>query len=423
MRRRELLIRRRHVIFVEGNDPQGPEGYYRLFDLSWRRFLKVWSLNAQLGELHLDSQELAHWQVETSGPNWLVSTRYDFLRMEDIIAANMAEPLLRHCRRVLAWGFDYLLSGTIFRVLRASPYFGFALIYIQMMLISWILLSLAVGWLIGLAVTAALGLPGFAGLLIGIPTAIMIFLALRPLAHGGPITQGNSGWAFLCKFARGEDTCFDSPIEAGAQRVIAAVRANEVDEIIVVGHSAGGALAPAMIARALDLDPNVGRRGPPLVLLTLGSIAPGVALHPKAERLRTEFARLAAEPSVLWIDCQSPSDRMNFSDFDPIEGIGAHVAGKRCNPLIWNVHFGDMSVTRLLPSHTIQLLLLLHFQFITARVRRAPYDYFMLVCGPMPVASWATNSDNVFAAFEADGSLREDRVISAAAVSLAPSGR
>ena len=94
--------------------------------------------------------------------------------------------------------------------------------------------------------------------------------------------QINNHWPYLCAFARGEPTCFDAPIEACAQRVVAAVRANDADEIIVVGHSGGGALAPAVIVRALELDPDIGRRGPPLVLVTLGSIAPGAALHPRA---------------------------------------------------------------------------------------------------------------------------------------------
>ena len=31
----------------------------------------------------------------------------------------------------------------------------------------------------------------------------------------------------------------------------------------------------------------------------------------------------------------------------------------------------------------------LHFQFIMANDQRAPYDYFMLVGGPVPVVTWA----------------------------------
>ena len=38
------LIRRRHVLYVEGYDPQGAEGYHNLFSRSFRRFLKNWPL-------------------------------------------------------------------------------------------------------------------------------------------------------------------------------------------------------------------------------------------------------------------------------------------------------------------------------------------------------------------------------------------
>ena len=189
-----------------------------------------------------------------------------------------------------------------------------------------------------------------------------------------------------------------------AQRVIAAVRANDADEIIVVGHSGGGALAPAVIVRALELDPDIGRQGPPLVLVTLGSIAPGAALHPKAARLRAVFARLAVEPSVLWIDSQSRADVLNFWNFDPVEGIGARVDGRRCNPLIWKVRFGDM-LSRQFYWRIRFNFFRLHYQFIMASDRRAPYDYFLLVCGPVPVAAWARDPNGVLAAFAADGRL------------------
>ena len=385
------VIRRRHVIYVEGYDPQGAKGYYRLFDRSWARFLKVWPLKARLSELAVDSQDFAHWNVEAAGPNWQVVTRYDFLRQEHIIRANMAEPLLRQIPRALAWALDYLVSGAIFRVLRASPYFGLVLLYFQIMLIWW--LALAAG-----------GLGGAASVPIGILGAIAIFFALRPLANRLFLIQINNHWPYLCAFARGEASCFDAPIEACAQRVIAAVRANDADEVIVVGHSGGGALAPAVIVRALELDPDIGRKGPPLVLVTLGSIAPGAALHPQAVRMRAMFARLAVEPSVLWIDSQSRADVLNFWNFDPVEGIGARVDGRRCNPLIWKVRFGDM-LSRQFYWRIRFNFFRLHYQFIMASDRRAPYDYFLLVCGPVPVAAWARDPNGVLAAFAADGSL------------------
>jgi hypothetical protein len=40
-----------------------------------------------------------------------------------------------------------------------------------------------------------------------------------------------------------------------------------------------------------------------------------------------------------------------------------------------------------------------------ANDRRAPYDYFMLVCGPIPVATWAKNADPLFRKFGPDVAL------------------
>jgi hypothetical protein len=406
-------VRRRHVIYVEGYDPQGAEGYYRLFGRSLARFLKVWPLAARLSELELESRDFARWTLEASGPNWQVATRYDFLRQEHFIRANMAEPLTRQIPRALAWAFDYLGSGAIFRVLRASPYFGLVLIYFQLMLIAWMALSVAGGWLVAALIMHLLGLPGAAAMLVGVAAAILVFLALRRLVDRWFVVQINNHWPYLCEFARGEATCFDAAIEAGARRVVAAVDANDADEVVVVGHSGGGALAPAVVVRALELDPEVGRKGPPLILLTLGSIAPGAALHPRAARLRATFARLAVEPSVTWIDSQSRADVLNFWDFDPVEGIGARVEGRRCNPLIWKVRFGDMLSRRFYWRIRFNFFRL-HYQFVMASDRRAPYDYFMLLSSPVPVAAWARNPSGVLAAFAADGSLAAERAASPA---------
>ena len=371
------LIARRRIIYVEGYDPQGAEGYYRLFGRSFARFLKVWPLAARLGELEVESQDFARWTIEAAGPNWQVATRYDFLRQEHIIRPNMAEPLWRQIPRALGWAFDYVASGAIFRVLRASSYFGLVLLYFQMMLIAWMAVSVAGGWLAALAVMHTLGVSWIVGAVVGVVAAILIFVLLRRLADRWFVVQINNHWPYLCEFARGEPTCFDASIEAGARRVVAAVEANDAAEVIVIGHSGGGAMAPAVVTRALELDPDVGRKGPPLILLTLGSIAPGAALHPKAARLRATFARLAVEPSVTWIDSQSRADVMNFWDFDPVEGIGARVTGRRCNPLIWKVRFGDMLSRRFYWRIRFNFFRL-HYQFIMASDRRAPYDLSLI---------------------------------------------
>src|SRR4029079_10746713 len=103
----DALIRQRHVLYVEGYDPQGAEGYHNLFSRSFKRFLKNWPLTAKIGDLQIDSDDLAHWAVDTAGPNWQFAPRYDFLRQEQMIRANMAEPMWRQVPRALRWMLNY----------------------------------------------------------------------------------------------------------------------------------------------------------------------------------------------------------------------------------------------------------------------------------------------------------------------------
>ncbi|MPZ54908.1 MAG: hypothetical protein GEU91_00130 [Rhizobiales bacterium] len=398
------MIRRRQVIYVEGYDPQGASGYYGLFRAAMRRFLKAWPIKSDLGELKLESDAFACWTIGLSGPNWHVDTRYTFLRQEHIISANIAEPMVWQACRSLAWLADSVLSGAMFRIFCASWRFGAHLVWFQLMLLAWIAAAVGAGWLVALAAFHWGGLPTLWSAGLGIVVGVAAFPALGKLFDRWHVTQIINHWPLLRRFGRGNATCLDQPIEDGAQRLVMLARANDADEIVVVGHSGGGVLGPAVMARALALDPDVGRHGPAVVLMTLGSIMPGVALHSSATAIRDMVRRLAVERSIVWIDCQSRKDVMNFWNFDPVEGVGVEAGPQRCNPLVWLVRFKDM-VSPEFYRRLRRSFFRLHYQFIMSGDRRAAYDYVMLTCGPLPVAQWAKHPGETLALFAADGSL------------------
>jgi hypothetical protein len=416
-------IARRQVFYVEGYDPRGAEGYYDLFQRSWKRCRKVWHFEGRLGELTLDSDLIAHWDIEAAGPNWQVATRYEFLRLEGVIGANMAEPIWRQLMRAIAWMADDLISGTTVRIFRAAWRFGLHLLYFQMLLLLWLALAVAGGWLAGLAAARWGDLPGPAAIVIGAAVALACFRLLRPLADRLQVVQINSCWPYLREFASGQASAFDAPIDAYAARIVEAARANQSDEIVVIGHSAAGVTACAVMARAFGLDPELGRRGPKILLLTLGSVMPAAALHPAARRMRDVVGRLAVEPSLSWIDCVSRKDVMNFWGFDPVAGTGVEVTARRCNPQTWQVRFKEV----VSPEYYRRLRLSffrLHYQFIMSGDRPAPYDYLMLVAGPVAIAQWAAHPRETAAAFANDGAFasqaresqaREGRVAGAVA--------
>ena len=396
------LITHRRVIYVSGYDPQGPQGYYALFGSQLKRACALWHTKFVLGPLAIESADMASWTITMGGPNWQVLTRYDFIRQENFINANCAEPIIRQIFRAVRWMLNDLATGTTFRVFRANWQFGMHHLVLQLLLLIWIAASVAAGVLAGYIARHNLGVARSIEVGISVAIAFASFMALRTLVNRWLVIRVNNHWPYLREFGRGEASCFDRPIEIGAARLKDLVNANDADEVVIIGHSGGAPLAQCMLARALELDHDLGLRGPRIVVLTIGSITPAVAFHPRALKMREIIRRLAVEPSITWIECQSRKDALNFWDFDPVSGVGIQLGPERCNPLVWQVRFRDM----LSPEFYRKLrwkLFRLHFQYIMANHMRAPYDYFMLIGGPVPTIEWAKRQREVIAEFSPDG--------------------
>jgi pimeloyl-ACP methyl ester carboxylesterase len=400
-------VRRRHVIYVAGYEPRGARGYYKLFERECGRFQRVWPVSLTIQPGDFDSEDFARWLIDVRASNWRVSTTYDFLRLEKFIRSDLAEPMMRHIPHSLGWIIGDLLSGALFRIFRASWRFGLHLLFVQLVLLAWLALPATIGVMVGYVVTDHLGLSTLVGIAASLLAAVASFFVLQPVAGRWGAIQIPSCWVMLRRFARGQAVWLDHVIDAGARRLIAVARENDADELVVVGHSAGGVIASAVIARALEFDPELGRRGPRLVLLTLGSVMPAVALHPAARRMREIVKRLAVEPTLAWIDCKFRKDIMSFLNCDPVEGIGVHVGGRRRNPLTWRVPFKDM----LSPEDYRRLrwkFFRVHFQYIMASDRPCAYDYILLVGGPVAIAEWAKKHHELTLEFILDG-MRDGR--------------
>jgi len=390
------VIRRRHVFYVEGYDPRGAEGYHRLFGRELIRFMNTWGVAASLSELSLDDEDIAHWTVATKGSNWETVTRYEFVRFEHMVRAAARRPMVRQIPRTLCWMVDDLFSGALWRTIRAAWRFALHLMVLQAPLIGWLALTIVAAGAAGFVVARAGSLP--IGLLAGAVVAAALFALLRPLGDRSVLLQVANGWPLMRDFARGRPSGYDRPVETFARQLAAAARAGEADEILIVGHSAWGLTAPIVTTRALELDPDLGRHGPRVALVTVGSLLPAFALHPAATRMREAVRRLATEPAVRWVDCQARKDIMNFWDFDPVAGVGVEVGAERANPIIWPVRLRDM-LTDAAYDRVRASQFRMHYQYVMANDRRAPYDYFMLVCGPLAVTLWAEDPDAVVKRF------------------------
>ena len=121
------------------------------------------------------------------------------------------------------------------------------------------------------------------------------------------------------------------------------------------------------------------------MLLTLGSNYPIVGFHKVSRQFRDHLRQLAVEPSIDWIDCQARKDVMNFYQFDPIASHGITLGAEQRNPTIVPVRFRDL----VKPEHYTKFrwkFFRMHFQFVMANEQPNTYDFFMIVCGRVPLS-------------------------------------
>jgi len=380
------MIRRRHVFYLAGYDPLGFHHYHRMFSREAARTKKIWPIDTTISSPKMNADGKAgHWQIDSRGPNWQVQTTYEYLRWDDLIKQHMDQPLPALIVRTLLSFLEFLLNGTIVRMFRASWQFGIFFIIWPIALSALIALPVLLLW------SAVSILPSSWGWIAGIAGAIALFAAGLRLAHKHFVIQLCACWIWFRDRAHQQDLKCDERFDEFARRIVAKARANDADEIVVVGHSGGGTISLPIMARALEIDPDFARAGTPITLLVLGSSLPMSALHPKATHAREAIHRVATEPSLTWIDVQARKDAMNFFNFDMVRGVGVDPGPNAPNPVYWRIRYRD-SLAPELYNRLRWNLFRMHFQFIMANDRRAPYDYIMLVCGPARVIDWAQSN-------------------------------
>jgi hypothetical protein len=380
-----VRVQHRHIIYVQGYDPRGLAQYYRMFRTELRKFGRLYQVAATISRPQSAPEgERASWTIETKSSDWQTRTNYDFLRFEDLIQRYLAAPIWGTVSQATWIYWRLVFGGTIARFWKASWRFATFITYPHVVLLAEASGSLAVALAFAKGLNA-LGIPD----LLGIAAAIAVFVALLGIVLKYSENQtyvlyllSDTIWTW--EFSHRQRPEWDQRIDRFAQYLTEVARTSDAEEIVVVGHSSGSFLGTEILARALKLDPFLGRHGPRIVLLTIGGNFPIVGFHAVSQDFRDHLRLLAIEPSIDWIDCQSRKDVMNFYPFDPVAGHGIDVGNSRRNPTIVLVRFREI----IKPEHYNVFrwkFFRVHFQFVMANEIPHAYDFFMIVCGPIPL--------------------------------------
>jgi hypothetical protein len=402
-----VRVQNRHVIYVQGYDPRGLAQYYRMFRTELRKFEKLYRLTAKIGRPeNIAESEIASWTIETKADEWQTRTTYDFLRFEDFIQRDLTLPIW-HIVGYTIWIYlRLIIHGTVFRFMKANWRFLTFITYPHILF--WFeaaCLAVVAGFIRGGLDAAGVSSP-FDILFSAVFFFGLLWTVLKYTERRTYLLYLMCDTIWTWEFAHRERPEWDQRLDRFARHVCDVARSSEAEEIVLVGHSSGSFLGTEILARALKLDPSLGKHGPRIVLLTLGGNYPIVGFHKAASGFREHLRQLAVEPSIDWIECQARKDVMNFFDLDPILSHGIDPGPARCNPTIVPIRFREMILPENYSLFRWQFFRV-HFQFVMANQVPHAYEFFMIVCGPVPLHERIAHPQAALAVATGDPRARE----------------
>jgi hypothetical protein len=402
------IIAKRLVFHLGGYDPITPHVAARLrFERELARFEHTWSIKASVGALH-ENADQAKWSVFTRGPNWYVETDYRLVRWDDVIESFSRQTIWRRFPRGVIAFLDFVWGGALWGYLRTNWYYAIFFFYPFLMFGCFIAAAYQVGAVAwhrshSVPLSAAAGLFAMPALMLG-PWR---WLHLDVLFDD---------WIFARDYIRTGNSIIEERLDNLAREIILAADSSGADEILVMGHSLGAVLAVDLLDRALKLNPFLGTTGSPITFVSIGSSILKIGLHRAASRFRTAVERVAQAPGIVWGDCQARVDIMNFYNVDPMAEMSLP---SKPGPVIRLVEFSRMLEPDMYRRIRLRFYRL-HSQFISGNDKRAAYDYFMLVCGPVSARYQTIASDGALSIIGEDGSLKCASCLSEHAPHISP---
>ncbi|UWR28584.1 hypothetical protein K3758_09280 [Sulfitobacter sp. W002] len=376
-------VKTRRVFYIPGYDPIHPRRYRELYR-------KEGAAQAAISGYEIALKPKAGkgnygWRVDAGIDGHQVTSQVEVLVWSDIVRESMSNSIPATYWQLLRTAWVYIGSGALWRLMRLRKGPVIAALYPVGMLIVQALLAVALGLLtyraLGLVTDHWAARLAFAAVGIGLGIALLRWFKKK---------DGKFfAYYLMHDYAYSAATRGANPPELEARMAqfgddIAAALTEDIDEVLVVGHSSGAHLGVSVLADLIRAG-RVPERGPALGFLSLGQVVPMVSFLPRAERLRGDLRYLSTREELAWVDVTAPGDGCAFALCDPVSVSGVAHEGKR-----WPLVFSAAFTQTLSPARWKALrwrFFRLHFQYLCAFDRPRDYDYFQITAGPQTLAA------------------------------------
>ena len=375
-------VAKRRVFYIPGYDPIHPRRYRELYRKEGAAQARISGYEIALtpgaGDNHYG------WRVTAQIDGAEVAAEVEVLVWSDIVRESMSTSIPATYLQLIRTAWEYIATGALRRLMRLRKGPVIAALYPVGMLLGQLTLALmlayavarGVGWGLGQVVPDALALTVGAALGIALAVALLRWFKSKDNKLFAYYLMHDYAHAAATRGANPPE--LDARIDTFADTIAQALR-EDVDEVLVVGHSSGAHLGVQVLARLIRAG-RVPGEGPALSFLTLGQVVPMVSFLPRAEALRADLQYLSTRDELAWVDVTAPGDGCAFALCDPVAVSGVGGPGQR-----WPLVFSAAFTQTLSPARWQALrwrFFRLHFQYLCAFDRPGDYDYFRITAGP-----------------------------------------
>ena len=382
-------VRKRRVFYIPGYDPFHPRRYRELYrtESAAQGAISGYSVavSARAGG------EGYGWNVTAEMDGQSVAAQVDVLTWSDIVRDSMSSGITQTYLQLIRTAWTYITSGALRRLMRLRKGPVIAALYPVGMLLGQLLLAILFGWLSSALIRSGLGLIPFLPELVLRLVGLAVFLGVVSMTLRWFKSKDNKlyayylmhDYAFAARWGGANPPALETRMATFGDRIADALE-EDVEEVLVVGHSSGAHLAVSVLADLIRAG-RVPEKGVRLSFLSLGQVVPMMSFLPKADKLRADLHFLSTQENITWVDVTAPGDGCAFALCDPVAVSGVGPENK-----IWPLVFSAAFTKSLSLARWKALrwrFFRLHFQYLCAFDRPRDYDYFQITAGPLTLGT------------------------------------
>lgn len=383
-------VQHRRVFYIPGYDPVHPRRYREMYRREGAEQAAISGYTISLTPKKTKGPY--GWYVQGDMDGFKTTADFEVLVWSDIVRDSMSNSIPATYAQLLRTAWVYISTGTLWRLMKLRKGPVVAALYPVGMLILQLIVALLAGWGIGHVIglfsgTLGGGLPEtlirLGGGAFGLASVVLILRWFRARDNQLLAYYLMHDYAYSARLRGANSPELDARLAEFGDRIAEALQ-QDVDEVLVVGHSSGAHLAVTVLTDLIRTG-RVPDNGPALGFLSLGQVVPMVSFLPRADQLRGDLQYLSARDELAWVDVSAPGDGCAFALCDPVTVSGVAPDNKK-----WPLVFSAAFTQTLSPERWNELkrrFFRLHFQYLCAFDRPKDYDYFRITAGPETLAS------------------------------------